>query len=141
MASEVDKRRRNLEEASTKPLEENLADKEMWISLGDLIPEVDKRLLPCCPGKLLRANDEDGGVAYYTNRASKSAEYRQIEKLQVFCSSDKREVVKENNNGHQGYIKQHKHKKQEGWAPDFPLWCCLVNFKLVCILSMSKVVK
>ncbi|CAB9525623.1 DEK C terminal domain [Seminavis robusta] len=112
---EVEKRRRQkrLDGNSTEDsLQKQLASKDMWVSLADLIPAIQQRLLPCCPGRLLRKKDGDGGVAYYTDQSTKSAEYMQIEKLKIACTTHTSEVIPEHNNGSYGYIREHKLKKQ-----------------------------
>ncbi len=57
------------------------SQKEYFISLADLIPQVDRRLRPECPAKLERRGETDKGVSYYLNKSTRSAEFKQIEKL------------------------------------------------------------
>lgn len=84
-----------------------LNDKATWMALQDLIPEVDKRLQDCCPGRLGRLNDPDWGVAYLTDKSTRSAEYKQLEKLCV---------------GETPYLKEHK-KRGEVCFEMTPLGC------------------
>jgi hypothetical protein len=58
-----------------------LSQKEYWFSLETLIPKIDQRLRPECPGRLGRTTDADNGAAFYLQPSTKSAEFRQIEKL------------------------------------------------------------
>eukprot|EP00977_Amphora_coffeiformis_P028248 scaffold34916_cov170-Amphora_coffeaeformis.AAC.12 len=58
-----------------------MPDKNSWMPLRDLIPEVDKRLLPVCPGRLTRRGEEDNGAAHYLNQSTRSIEFLQIDKL------------------------------------------------------------
>jgi len=61
-----------------------LGEKDMWISLRDLIPAVDGLLKPQCPARLTRAKDQhDNGAAHYTTPTTRSAEFLQIAKLEV----------------------------------------------------------
>jgi hypothetical protein len=78
-----------------------LGDKDMWVSLADLIPEIDGRLQDICPARLTRAKDADHGAAHYTNSSTRSAEYRQIEKLMLPGKDQE-----------QAYIKKHHQKGQ-----------------------------
>jgi len=57
------------------------SQKDYYISLADLIPQIDRRLRPECPSKLGRKPDADQGVSYYLNKSTRSAEFKQIEKL------------------------------------------------------------
>ena len=57
------------------------AQKDYYVSLEELIPEVDKRLRPECPSRLERGGEADRGASYYLDRSTRSAEFRQIEKL------------------------------------------------------------
>jgi ERCC4-type nuclease len=59
-----------------------LGEKNMWVSLEDLIPAIDALLKPECPARMTRAGDEDNGAAHYTNAATKSAEFLQMRKLE-----------------------------------------------------------
>ena len=62
-------------------METSLSQKQFWISLEWLLPQIDQRLQPACPGSLFRPQDPDGGVAFYQQHSTISAEYKQIEKL------------------------------------------------------------
>jgi hypothetical protein len=86
-------------------LQEQLASPENWVSLSTLIPAIDERLLPICPGRLRRTDDDDGGVSYYNDKSTRSAEYHQIKKLQLTCPIHTTEIQT-------GYLKEHKYKKQ-----------------------------
>ena len=71
-----------------------LRDKDMWVSLVDWILEIDKRLQGVCPARLTRAKDADNGAAHYTNSSTRSAEYRQIEKLMVPGKDQEQAMIK-----------------------------------------------
>ena len=77
-----------------------LNQKESWLPLTWLIPQIDERLKEECPGRLRRPQDSDNGAAHWTNPSTRSAEYRQIEKLTVHLDK------------HQGqsYLKEHKRR-------------------------------
>ena len=64
-------------------LQARLSDKDNWISLAWLLPQIDQRLHPSCPSRMMiaRENDSDSAVDFYTSRSTLSAEYKQIEKL------------------------------------------------------------
>jgi ERCC4 domain len=83
-----------------------LASPENWISLSSLIPAIDERLLPICPGRLWRKKDDDGGLSYYLDKSTRSAEYLQIKKLQLTCPVHTTEIQT-------GYLKEHNFKKQK----------------------------
>jgi hypothetical protein len=75
-----------------------LQGKYYWVSLGDLIPMTDARLRDdCCPTKVTMRQDADHGAAHYTNPSTRSAEYKQLEKLLV---APKDETI--------GYLKSHR---------------------------------
>jgi ERCC4-type nuclease len=57
-------------------------DKDMWVSLEDLIPAVDNLLRPECPGKLTRSKEADNGAAHYLEQSTRSAEFMQIAKME-----------------------------------------------------------
>jgi hypothetical protein len=78
-----------------------LENKDHWVSLASLIPQIDQRLKDECPGRLTRHGDADGGAAHYTKPSTRSAEYRQIEKLLV-CPKDSQIA----------YLKQHQRQGQ-----------------------------
>lgn len=59
-----------------------LKESSSWVFLSDLLPMIDSRLKKICPGSLVRKDDEDNGAGYYEKKTTKSAEYRQVEKLQ-----------------------------------------------------------
>ena len=61
------------------------SQKEYYVSLTDLIPEIDSRLHIRCPSKLERINDTDHGAAYYLERSTRSIEFKQIDKLLSPC--------------------------------------------------------
>jgi ERCC4-type nuclease len=58
-------------------------DKDMWVSLEDLIPAVDNLLRPECPGKLTRSKEEDNGAAHYVEQSTRSCEFMQIAKMET----------------------------------------------------------
>lgn len=60
-----------------------LGEKEMWVSLQDLIPAIDALLKPTCPGRLTRARDQEHGAAYYIASTTRSAEFSQVTKLET----------------------------------------------------------
>ncbi len=57
------------------------SQKDHYVSLADLIPQIDRRLRPECPSMLERWRDSDKGVSYYLNKSTRSAEFKQVEKL------------------------------------------------------------
>ena len=59
-----------------------LKESSSWVFLSDLLPMIDSRLKKICPGSLVRQDDEDNGAGYYEKQSTRSAEYRQVEKLQ-----------------------------------------------------------
>ena len=61
-----------------------LGEKDMWISLQDLIPAIDSLLKPSCPARLTRASDDDNGASHYTTPTTRSAEFLQIAKLELY---------------------------------------------------------
>lgn len=63
--------------------EENLGSREYWLSLSDLITEIDKLLHSCVPGKLTRSNDDDNGAKHYLQPSTRSLEFLQVKKLEV----------------------------------------------------------
>jgi ERCC4-type nuclease len=58
-------------------------DKDMWVSLEDLIPTVDNLLRPECPGRLTRTSEEDNGASHYQDQSTRSIEFLQIAKLET----------------------------------------------------------
>jgi hypothetical protein len=60
-----------------------LNEKDLWVSLQDLIPAIDSLLRPECPGRLTITGAEDNGDAHYTESSTKSAEFLQIRKLEI----------------------------------------------------------
>ena len=76
-----------------------LAQKDYWIALSDLLPLIDSRLLSICPTKLTLSDHPDNGAAHYLQSSTRSAEFKQIEKLQSKAT------------GHDiSYIKSHRQK-------------------------------
>jgi hypothetical protein len=63
-------------------LESFLQAKDSWMFLSDLLPMVDSTLRETCPGRLTRSAEADNGASFYTKKSTRSAEYKQIEKLQ-----------------------------------------------------------
>lgn len=63
-------------------LEVELKEKSMWIALEDLIPIIDRLLLPGVP-KLGRNNEPDHGASYLTQPSTRSLELLQIVKLET----------------------------------------------------------
>ena len=57
------------------------SQKDFYVSLVELIPQIDWRLHPKCPSTLERRGEADRGAAYYLSKATRSAEFKQIEKL------------------------------------------------------------
>ena len=57
------------------------SQKDYFVSLVDLISLIDRRLRPECPSRLERSHEADKGASYYLNRSTKSAEFKQIDKL------------------------------------------------------------
>ncbi len=57
------------------------SQKEFLISLEELIPLIDNRLRPECPSRLQRNGEADKGASYYLSSSTRSAEFKQIEKL------------------------------------------------------------
>lgn len=77
-----------------------LSEKKHWMSLQDMIPEIDERLFNICPGRLMRRGEDDHGAAYYIDPSTRSIEFLQLAKLE--CK-----------NGDEGpYIKRHSVKGQ-----------------------------
>ena len=64
-------------------LQNMLSEKDLWVSLQDLIPAIDNLLRPECPGRLTIVEAEDNGAAHYIESSTKSAEYLQIRKLET----------------------------------------------------------
>jgi hypothetical protein len=59
-----------------------LQENKCWVFLSDLLPMIDRRLKDICPGRLTKPGEDDNGASYYTAKSTRSAEYKQIEKLQ-----------------------------------------------------------
>lgn len=97
MKKEIDRRIREHNPASSRdqpPPEEVLKSREMRISLQFLLGgHIDQLLLPQCPANIYRPKPkhDDGGLAFYLDPATRSAEYGQIRKL----ASNKYEYIKE----------------------------------------------
>mmetsp|Transcript_882 Transcript_882/g.1257 ORF Transcript_882/g.1257 Transcript_882/m.1257 type:complete len:839 (+) Transcript_882:72-2588(+) len=72
----------DLKNISDVTLQSILQEKDSWIFLSDLLPMIDSRLKEICPGELNRPSDADNGASYYNEKSTRSAEYKQIEKLQ-----------------------------------------------------------
>ena len=89
----------NFRDPSNPKLCSALAEKDMWMPLVDLIPEIDSRLQYACPHSLGTEKHSDRGATILTEPSTRSAEYKQIEKLLV---PTKEEDVP--------YLKQHKRK-------------------------------
>jgi ERCC4-type nuclease len=85
-----------------------LSQKEFWMSLKDLIPKIDARLRPECPGKLKRY-ESDNGAAHYMEASTRSAEFKQIEKL---CSKQATVEHGVAISPEMRYLKSHSVKKQ-----------------------------
>ena len=71
-----------LDQMGDEELQKILKEKNCWVFLEHLLPMIDNRLQTICPGRLVRQNCEDNGASYYTDPSTRSAEFRQIEKLQ-----------------------------------------------------------
>lgn len=92
----------SLQYMNEEDLSLHLQEKTCWIFLSDLLPMIDGRLKDICPGKMTRRGEADNGASYYTEKSTRSAEFKQIEKLQS----------KQRNTG-SSYLKAHK---QQGKA-------------------------
>ena len=79
---------------STDGLEAMLKERDYWISLANLIPMIDNHLKPICPAKLSRREDEDNGAAHYLLPSTRSAEFKQLEKLQCKATRDESSYIK-----------------------------------------------
>ena len=112
MATEVDRRYRLSSLGRMDVSRESLASNDMHISFEFLIPEIEKRLHALCPGRMQRKKDADGGLAYYLNKTTPSAEFLQIKKLELTCKGHAVLRNIEQNNGQEGYIKIRSSKKQ-----------------------------
>ena len=51
--------------AANGSLEDQLKQKEHYLSLSAILPEIDRHLRPECPATIARLQDEDNGVQYY----------------------------------------------------------------------------
>lgn len=60
-----------------------LSEKDLWMSVQDLMPAIDALLIPECPGRLTRACDDDNGAAHYIMSSTKLVEFLQIRKLKT----------------------------------------------------------
>jgi ERCC4-type nuclease len=65
-----------------------LAEKKSWMSLEQLIKAIDCRLRPECPSQMTRPNTPDGGVSFYLDPSTRSAEFLQITKLESNLDED-----------------------------------------------------
>ena len=59
-----------------------LVEKENWMALVDMIPAIDRKLLPVCPGRLTRRDDPDWGAEHYLQQSTRSMEFLQVSKLE-----------------------------------------------------------
>ena len=85
---------------SAESLPKDLSEKKFWMPLQDMIPAIDQRLWPRCPGRLTRRGDSDNGAAHYVDKDTRSMEFLQIKKLE--CS-----------NGDEGpYVKRRSFNRQ-----------------------------
>mmetsp|Transcript_17996 Transcript_17996/g.44458 ORF Transcript_17996/g.44458 Transcript_17996/m.44458 type:complete len:880 (-) Transcript_17996:89-2728(-) len=83
-----------LQDMDGTTLVEFLQRKESWLILSELIPMIDSRLNPICPGRLTRAQDGDHGAAFYGEKSTRSTEYKQIEKLQTKTRGEDSSYIK-----------------------------------------------
>lgn len=88
---------------STDGLEAELKERGYWISLAHLIPMIDSHLKPMCPAKLTRREDEDNGAAHYLLSSTRSAEFKQLEKLQSKATRDDLSYIKAHRQGGRVY--------------------------------------
>ena len=112
MATEVDRRHQLSSPGRIALSRKSLASKDMHISFEFLIPEIEKRLHPLCPGRMQRKKDADDGLAYYLNKSTPSAEFLQIRKLELTFKGHAVLRNVEQNNEQEGYIKIRSSKKQ-----------------------------
>ena len=90
-----------LKENDVDDLSALLSQKDYWTALSDLLPMIDCHLnKSVCPGRLLHSNQPDNGAAHYMEPSTRSAEFKQIEKLQSKASGKD-----------DSYIKSHRQKK------------------------------
>ncbi|CAB9511880.1 MUS81 endonuclease homolog (Saccharomyces cerevisiae) [Seminavis robusta] len=75
------------EENNDNALPSVLSQKQYWISLSNLLPMIDSRLKSICPGRLTQSNQDDNGAAHYLEPSTRSAEFKQIEKLTTKAST------------------------------------------------------
>jgi len=59
-----------------------LSEKENWMALVDMIPAIDRKLHPFCPGHLTRRDDPDWGAEHYLQQSTRSMEFLQVSKLE-----------------------------------------------------------
>ena len=57
------------------------SNRDQWVYLSDLIPQIDKRLNMITPSRLRRTDSDDNGEAFYTNPSTRSVEYKQLDQL------------------------------------------------------------
>jgi len=78
-----------------------LKEKDYWVSLSDLLPLIDAHLIDICPVRLVLPNQPDNGAQHYLEPSTRSAQFKQIEKLQSKVHGQD-----------MAYIKAHKQKGQ-----------------------------
>ena len=71
-----------------------LKEKACWVFLNDLIPKIDDKLQPICPGRLTRHNDDDNGASFYLDPSTRSTEFKQLERLQRTPSGEDLPYIK-----------------------------------------------
>jgi hypothetical protein len=64
-------------------LQKFLQEKASWIFLSDILPMIDDRLKDICPGSLTKHDEDDNGASHYMDPSTRSAEFKQLEKLQT----------------------------------------------------------
>ena len=97
-----------------------LGEKDIWVSLQDLIPAIDALLKPECPARLTRVRDDDNGAAHYAETTTRSAEFLQIRKLET--------CYKELGNKDVARINRHRQRGQLFFELTF------VGYKSACIV-------
>lgn len=83
--------------------------KNYWVSLKDIMPMIDARLAGVCPSRITRNHEEDNGESHYNKQSTRSAEYKQVQKL---CIANEWSTSQQaNTNAHQlisvSYLKNH----------------------------------
>jgi hypothetical protein len=79
-------------------------NKDFWMSLPELIPAIDGRLRPECPGRLTRRQDADHGAAHYLEPSTRSIEFLQITKLEGSYGNSATHFMKRHNKQGQVYF-------------------------------------